>query len=502
MKMVSFWIAPDEWERRPPPAYPPESYDALQGQPPIPSARLLDTERVLDRKLYRWLSSTSASVDLMILTSDAELCSSHVDPQTQSSLMMLPAEIHLSINAFLDFPSSVCWTLSCKRAALAIGLKSWIAIKGQASLVRLEDSASQKRHLLVLLEKEFPSYHLCYYSQRLCKTALSIGEWTKPHKGERKCMIRTNRLRPDPDTPSRRWFAPTFCEVKLIMQRWFHGPPHGLSLDFLDVSEVAWQCLAVRRHDHYIDPKWPIPIAYFSKIDIKSQIVDNELQLQVCHRILVSNSEALEVCSNKTRFLNPFYHSPFLDVYTCQHYKWDAGRSRSDSIISVIDDAMRTPRELKTNGHDGIPIPPSKTLACLTCQTESRFTAIAHEGAGIELIAELWQNLGSGQHLHALGWSACYHNSESGLQCKLPKLPVNSGVDIETAQAAQQRWANVSVETAAARVEMEKRVSERRARQWGPIQATLRAYIEKHDNFLARKFKKRGRDFFKKMWNN
>lgn len=500
--MVTFWRPPDEWERRSPPAYPPESYNTLRRQPPIPSARLLDTESVLDRKLYRWCSSISASVDLMILTDDADLCSSHVDPQTQSSLMMLPAEMLLSINAFLDIPSSVCWTLSCRRAALAIGLQSWIAIKGQESLVRLEDSASQKRHLLFILEKESPGYHLCYYSQRLCKTALSIGEWTNPHKGERKCMIHTNRLRPDPDTPSRRWFPPTFCEVRLIMQRWFRGSPHGLPLDFLDVSEAAWQCLAVHRYDGYIEPKWPIPIAYFSKIDIKSQILDDELQLHVSHRILVSNSEALEVCSNKMPFVNSLCHSPFLDAYICQHYRWNTKSSRSESIISVIDDAMRSSRELKRDAHDGVPIPPSTTLACLTCQTESRFTAIAHGEAGIELIAEFWQNLGGGQNLNDPGWSACYHNGKSGLQCKLLKVPANSGMDTETAKAAQQRWAHISAETEAARDEMEKRVSEKRAAKWEAIRATRRSHIQKHEDTLARKPKKRSRDFFKKMQNN
>ena len=409
------------------------------------SAKDLQVSTALAQILYKWASSSNNdSVDLMILTQDAEFCNSDVLSQRQSRLMALPSELLLVINDFLDVPSSVCWTLTCKLAACAIGLKTWTALKCQVRYSHPENWFTQRWQLLCRLEPSLPDYHLCNVEKILRKNSATTHEWASKNGYNQSCVSRATRLDPSPawhNWPSQRWFQPSFCEVQMVMNRHFYGITHGLPLNFLNATE-DWQFAKTNR-DPWGWRREEIP--YFSKVNIVASIIDDQLQFHVCHRILVSPEEAHFLISQRETITRSWSRnvSPCLRIQACNHERLGFSDVDCRAIIDVIHLARSVPL-IAVDSEFAIPQEDRfKCVTCKHCKTEARFTALDHEKAGIEFVVETWQNLGSGRKLSDPGWTKCIDGSVSyggGLPPKSLKAWSGSAVDRKMGKRAEKAW--------------------------------------------------------------
>jgi hypothetical protein len=209
----------------------------------------------------------------MILTKSADQCDSLLTDQTSSLLMSLPLELVAMIGRALDPVSAVCFTLSCKRAACAVGIKCW------SLFGRISGRREEKWKLLSTLKRDLPDYHLCFYVGKLCK--ISSRTSTNSCQRHRRYDDGESDARDDGGEAGKpRKATPgilTFCDMQLLMEKHMFGSAYDFT-----TSDFAFSMPWVNRgQSRDAEPR-------FDKRISKLEIVKNELRLYTIQHCLVS----------------------------------------------------------------------------------------------------------------------------------------------------------------------------------------------------------------------
>ena len=396
-----------------------------------------DQSRLLAQALYKWASNTNDGVDMMIFTRDADLCSGAVHAQNQSPLFALPVELLLCIGTFLTRIDITCWSLTCKRFASVIGMKTWTKLNGRTLV--WEDF--QSWGFLPRLETDDPDTHLCFHLHKLRKNSLCVS----PRKPDEPYMC----------SPASIWRIPNFCEVRLVMLRHFHkgsGDSVGLPLSHL-AAHQPWESkhdFGSIRETWSRSAYWNIP--YYSTVTVVPYIVEDEFQLHVTLGTLISTREARWLATTNMARRQSTRRPMFLDNIPLYRSLFRSGHVDPDSanVTETLKAAL-----------DGRP-PPLDAMGgnfstyCPTCMTQSKFIAIQHGAAGLELIVQFWQNLGRARHAYDVGWHDYYLTAnnetylkkcrDSGLRhryrppYKGPKYTAESRAHEDLLQLATERW--------------------------------------------------------------
>jgi hypothetical protein len=338
-----------------------------------PTKRSLETSVRMSLDTWAFRSTCEYPVDLMILTRSAEQCDTQLENQSSSLLMCLPIEIILMVGTFLEPIDAVCFTLSCKRAACALGLKSW-------GKFRLINTTSDDRwDLLQRLKRDLPNYHRCYYLNKLIRMSDPVVtedfHMRKPPKCSRRYRV--------PDNPGcKNDYMPSFCDVQLLMERHMHGPPHGLSLEDFAIS-TPWSCLTdlkdpLHHYSNYYLAGQSEP--QFWKLSMTLQIIQDNLLLHTVERCVAPKVVKPSPAQRSVSWFS-------FGRNICQHleHRFDSTeevRMANRQLDRLIHEATFTSWQ-------------SASMKCYKCPTEFRLAAFnLPRHNAVELVVRCVQNLG------------------------------------------------------------------------------------------------------------
>jgi hypothetical protein len=242
-----------------------------------PNPRSLSTSVQMSLDSWVFRSDSAFPVDLMILTKSADHCDTLLANQTSSILMSLPLELVTLIGRALDPIDMVCFTLSCKRAACAVGIKSWSLFNNFTGL------REGRWKLLRTLNRDLPDYHLCFYAGRLCKISSATSaipcrrrrriEYEASNNGDYNESKSAQNLRKD------RVGIPTFCDMQLLLEKHMYGSTYDFTVKDFTFTEPWGNQWQSRQH------RGSKP--HFDKSGNNLDIVGNELRVYTAQHCVI-----------------------------------------------------------------------------------------------------------------------------------------------------------------------------------------------------------------------
>lgn len=326
----------------------------------------------------------------------------------------LPPELILNIIAYLYTQDQVCLALTSKAFSNIQGSDPWIAL---ASAKRAEgykkDRQKTEWAILERLESDFPDQHLCVWERKLRRHTRRPpprqNQVNDPPRGWNRCRVRSKtQITATTPANARTWLWPSFCEVRMLMNRHRLGPPHGLPPAHLDLS-TPWQ--ANRSWRTYLNKRHPVVdatnmrnVVWYSKLDVKTSIVNNELQLHRSERCLIPSTETAFLIKHRDEIILDYNFeqvSPCLEMPGCIHQDSALRKIRASNIIELLKWASRPGFESRG---------PHGYINCLNCGSRVQFKVFNHDDArAYEVVIDVWQNLGDGRYVDdGNGWTACY----------------------------------------------------------------------------------------------
>jgi hypothetical protein len=350
----------------------------------------------LDSWVFR--SDAAFPVDLMILTKSANECDSLLTNQSSSMLMSLPLELVALIGNFLDPVDKVCFTLTCKRAACGVGIKSW-GLFGKAT-----GSPIERWKLLETLKRDLPDYHLCFYLGRLCnlsskaplgscqrrrlrrpESEISVAAIKKPDHSRFGLLPSADIDGPAP-TKDDGYLAnpPSFCDIQLLVESHLCKSPYEFTASDFSFSQ-PW------RNSYQLRSSNP----RFNKLFGDLEIAENELRLYTAqHRVVGYVPEDID------ETLNPLYKKDnWYDFGTpvCRHPR------RFDCADIGLDTTRVAMTEIFTKKKTYWQ---SATYTCPLCQKYFRFAAFKHaEHNALDLVIQSVQIFGPKNGVSGPDWT-------------------------------------------------------------------------------------------------
>lgn len=180
-------------------------------------------------------SSTSKSLydDCAVARTGNYFARFHGSQQAQTCrLLQLPDEILLAISKHLPASSACCFALTCKR------LFSFPLFSDHN---RITSDDNFRRGLLPLLEKVVATHFYCHRCNRLHWFDKIWNPKYIPFLPHRDCYAESKFLNHGKALEQN--LPLSYRDVRLVMNRYFHGPTHGLPLEALVVSYMSTQDL-------------------------------------------------------------------------------------------------------------------------------------------------------------------------------------------------------------------------------------------------------------------
>ncbi|KAF2421126.1 hypothetical protein EJ08DRAFT_653546 [Tothia fuscella] len=335
-----------------------------------PTNRGLRTSIQMSLDSWAYRSTAEFPVDLMIITKSAAECDTILENQPDSVLLSLPLEIIAVIGEILTPVDAVCFTLSCKRAACAVGIKSWSQLK------RTNSAPENRWALLQRLRRDLPDYHLCYSLKKLRK--LRINEDTQERISP-PCSRRHQHKAP---ANGLRYLKPTLCDVQLLVDRQTYGDPYGFPAEDYTFS-TQWRS----RYE-----KASVSLEeYLRNYLVKSTIAlwRTDIDLQLCGDYLLLHSVERFLCPRKPAHSAPCSDAPWFPRPSemCQHisFQWN-GNPDVTMASRNLDLLVHNPNFTSWQ---------SCFYQCQQCPTIFRFAAFALvDSRHVEIVVQLAQNLG------------------------------------------------------------------------------------------------------------
>lgn len=324
----------------------------------------------------------------MVFSHDPDDCDTTVHGQEQSLLMSLPVELLLLISDFQEPNDEAAFTLSCKRAACALGLSSWKKI-GRGSRHRGFYVRKARWKFLQALERDLPNHHLCHFGEIFLNMSHKNHS---PHSSNfvpslDNCRRANLSKISDAHSPySRIATRLSFCDVQSILKAVTLGETD--SFDRLSKSN-PWLNSSSWKYGRS---------SYLIKQDEKALIHDGELYIYTCSR-------RWSLCSAED--FRDKRHRPFsfLDISVCRHQLLDIHEKAIKTLIRAsIPDISNDTLEFFYPQYQPLV---SATFGCFRCPIECRFTIFNHgPDSGVELALEVAHVLGSASSLHDPEWAS------------------------------------------------------------------------------------------------
>lgn len=367
----------------------------------------------------------------------------------------MPTEIVIMVADLADLPSASALSLTCKTLHFKLKFLYSGLSRTTAPYLERQQIERDRMEFLRRLERDSPNTGpLCHYCRLLghhpVETWYSYGPQVS-----RSC---SSNFRVYPSCLSLGpWsYSLEFHQAYMVLNRHLYGASFGLPLSFLSKS-TDWQAKTP------LDALWEHPgtfqrSGWFRKLDVEANIQDNQIFLHTCQRIWFPSKQR---DSLRKHGLGGVY------VRACPH---TTTRTDPPSVRSAIESSLsKLPKKASRETSKYLPAKAThgEFYQCPSCSTEFTVSICDDSEYGIEIIVDVWHNLGSCRAFDDLGWvnvvegfmtevdvrqDITFHERRWHESCRdppyvsyvldaVPGLPVSaSAMDHPSSRAVLQAW--------------------------------------------------------------
>ncbi|KAI1406615.1 hypothetical protein F4819DRAFT_439731 [Hypoxylon fuscum] len=328
-------------------------------------------------------------------------------------ILDLPAELVFGILSFLDHGEVALFSLTCKVASLLIRDSDFgkicLASLHSALLTRQDSPFQRPKLFLQLLAKDLPYHFVC---QRCLKLHSHRSLIQDPVRSHQRLDLSNGLMTFGPLWPQYAFSSDEICEVL----RYHHtSKASGLPLSHLAIS-TDWKLARLGASCN--NPNYTHG---YAKLDTEAVIVNNNLFFHKTQRILLlpgdvkvfieNNSrtameQVFNSCCHGVRLQSCFYPD-LRDISWGQHISKNISvRDMISGIISMTTNRLRVKGRdtfRSSPGYPGLP-------GCRHCITDELITMHNHGREGVEIIFDVFQDLGQCMPpiLVSSNWAYCW----------------------------------------------------------------------------------------------
>ncbi|KAM5352747.1 hypothetical protein ACJ41O_005469 [Fusarium nematophilum] len=311
-------------------------------------------------------------------------------------MLRLPPELIDIIFQFLDGESQVCFALTCRTLYNDYFLKT-------SKEFRRAHHRYSIRGLLHLLEKDSPGSYYCSDCHMLHRWDVPAREnWTpwEEWKGDLRPHLYFYDRNSALEFPVGEDHRLTFNAARVVMNRHFYGPLHGIPLQDLELDTRAELC---RETGASLD------------MSVRPRIIDDELFLSITYRLLHPQEDA----ENLKRLING------ASWRVCRHLQIGEFWHEGNRFLREINCLPRRIPELKSQHCPpprGCASKPGCVRSCPICMTDYQVNiSRGQEDRGWAVEVVTWHRLGDGRDIVGEPWvTMTFEGCPGGLKRNKP----------------------------------------------------------------------------------